>query len=308
MAWRRLSFVYRPQIGQPWSVSHASLPVFAPLSGQSGAARFFFSTRNENKESSVAWCDIRLDDRPEVLAEARVPVLAPGAPGAFDDSGVSIGSVVDDGERQRLYYMGWNLGVKAPWRNAIGLALGERASTAFARRSAGPLLDRSPEDPYTLSYPWVLRLARHDWRMWYGSNLAWGSSHADMSHVVKCARSSDGLVWQRDGTTAVGFRDAHEYAIARPSVLPLASGFAMWFACRGDAYRIGAATSTDGQTWTRQDERYGLPPSGEGFDSTMTCYPCAFLWGERLWLAYNGNGYGESGFGLAIWEGALPSA
>jgi hypothetical protein len=40
----------------------------------------------------------------------------------------------------------------------------------------------------------------------------------------------------------------------------------------------------------------------------MTCYPALFWHRDRLWLAYNGNGYGRTGFGLAVWEGTLPAA
>jgi hypothetical protein len=47
----------------------------------------------------------------------------------------------------------------------------------------------------------------------------------------------------------------------------------------------------------------GLAPSSQGWDSQMTCYPALFWHRERLWLAYNGNGYGATGFGLAVWEG-----
>jgi hypothetical protein len=34
----------------------------------------------------------------------------------------------------------------------------------------------------------------------------------------------------------------------------------------------------------------------------MTSYPAVFAHGGRLWLLYNGNAYGRTGFGLAIWE------
>ncbi len=91
----------------------------------------------------------------------------------------------------------------------------------FARFSPGPILDRSPEDPYTLSYPCVLQLGAQDWWMWYGSNLAPGTGKSDMQHAIKMARSADGVSWSRDGATAIGFADASEYALARPSVVKL---------------------------------------------------------------------------------------
>jgi hypothetical protein len=142
--------------------------------------------------------------------------------------------------------------------------------------------------------------------MWYGSNLAPAVGNADMQHAIKFAQSNDGVHWKRDGRVAVGFASDGEYALARPSVVKIGDGFLMCFACRGESYRIGAASSDDGLNWTRCDAVMGLNPSSSGWDSEMTCYPALFWHRERLWLTYNGNGYGATGFGLAVWEGEIP--
>lgn len=304
MAWRRLGLVYVPDGTQPWARSHAALPVPVHLAGD--VFRFFFSARDADKRSHVGSVDVEVSETPRVREIAQQPVLAPGADGAFDDSGVGIGSVVAGRDEISIYYMGWNLGVRSPWRNAIGLARSRTPDGAFVRFSPGPIMDRSPEDPYTLSYPCVLRLAPEDWRMWYGSNLAPAVGNADMQHVIKQAFSTDGIRWTRDGRTVVGFADDAEYALARPSVVQVGSKLLMCFACRGEAYRLGAASSDDGAHWTRLDGVMGLRPADSGWDSAMTCYPALFWHRERLWLAYNGNGYGATGFGLAVWEGPLP--
>lgn len=270
--------------------------------------RFFFSTRDAERRSHVGWADLDLADSPRVLQEASEPILVPGEAGAFDDSGIGLGCLTAAGGGIRLYYMGWNLGVRAPWRNAIGFAQAGTPFDRFERFSAGPILDRSPEDPYTLSYPWILRLDADDWWMWYGSHLTAHAAGGDMQHVIKAARSRDGVRWQRDGATVVGFATPDEYAIARPTVVQFGDRLLMCFACRGEYYRIGAACSKDGRAWTRIDSTLGLRPSVSGWDSEMTCYPALFWHRDRLWLAYNGNGYGRTGFGLAVWEGSLPPA
>ena len=38
----------------------------------------------------------------------------------------------------------------------------------------------------------------------------------------------------------------------------------------------------------------------------MTCYPSVVRVGTRAYLFYNGNGFGQSGIGVAILEGGLP--
>ncbi len=306
MSWTRLGQVYAPDGTRPWARSHAALPV--PVQTGPDIFRFFFSARDAGQRSHIGWADVELAGLPRVLQQASEPVLLPGEDGCFDDSGVGVGCLTDVGDGIRLYYMGWNLGIRAPWRNAIGFAQARTPFERFERFSAGPILDRSPEDPYSLSYPWVLRLDADDWWMWYGSNLAPQATGGGMKHALKAARSRDGVHWQRDGATAVGFATPDEYAIARPTVVQLDDGFLMCFAYRGEHYRIGAAWSKDGRAWRRIDSTVGLGPSASGWDSEMTCYPALFWHRGRLWLAYNGNRYGLTGFGLAVWEGSLALA
>lgn len=302
MAWRRIGHVYTPDGTQAWARSHAALPM--PLHLQGDTFRFYFSARDAEKRSHVGWVDAEIADRPRVIAATDFPALSPGEAGAFDDSGISIGCVMRDGDDIRLYYMGWNLGVRSPWRNAIGLATARTPDGPFARFSPGPIMDRSPEDPYTLSYPCVLRDG-DAWRMWYGSNLSAAVGNADMSHTVKHARSADGVRWERDGKAVIAFETPDEYAIARPSVLQTSGGYLMTYACRGDRYRIELSASADGLNWARVPQA-GLAASGQGWDSEMTCYPALFMHRGQLWMAYNGNDYGATGFGLALWEGSLP--
>ena len=76
----------------------------------------------------------------------------------------------------------------------------------------------------------------------------------------------------------------------------------MWFPVRGDAYRIGYAESADGIAWERHDRAGGLEPSGDGWDSEMVEYPSVFDDGGRRYMLFNGNGYGKTGVGLAVWE------
>ncbi len=304
MSWTRLGVVFAPDGTKAWARSHAALPV--PVQIGPDIFRFFFSSRDAGQRSHVGWVDVELSGQPRILQEASEPVLAPGADGTFDDSGIGIGCLTEADDGVRLYYMGWNLGARAAWRNAIGFAQARTPFDHFERFSPGPILDRSPEDPYTLSYPWVLRLGPQDWWMWYGSNLSATATSAEMRHAIKLARSRDGVLWERDGATVIGFATADEYAIARPTVTKVGEVFLMGFACRGERYRIGSASSVDGVHWTRIDAAMGLDPSSEGWDSQMTCYPALFWHREQLWLAYNGNGYGSTGFGLAVWEGGYP--
>lgn len=84
----------------------------------------------------------------------------------------------------------------------------------------------------------------------------------------------------------------------------------MWFCYRGtedfrdgaDSYRIGYAWSTDLKEWVREDDRSGIQPSSEGWDSQMIAYPCIVRVGDRILMFYAGNGFGRAGFGYAELE------
>jgi hypothetical protein len=303
MAWRRLGRVFAPPApgADAALTSHAALPVAVPLGGD--LVRVYYSGRDAANRSSVGTLVLRVAEAPRVEAAPPGPVLGPGGLGAFDDAGIGIGCVVPAEAGDRLYYMGWNVGGSVPWRNAIGLAIGDAAAGRFERFSAGPVMDRDITDPYSLSYPWVLRLRPRDWRMWYGTHRSWGAAKADMSHAIRAARSTDGITWRRARDVCVP-PVGDEIATVRPTVLAEpGGGFSMMFARRTAAgpYALGRAISRDGRRWRRQPA--GIEAEPAGWESGAITYPCRFELGGRHWLLFNGAGYGATGFGLAVWEG-----
>jgi hypothetical protein len=300
MRWRKLGPLFAAGGQHPWMLTHAANPTAEVLDG--GRVRVYFSTRDARNRSHIAAAVFELSPAPRLLDLSAEPLLAPGPAGAFDDSGTSMGCLVPADGALWLYYLGWNLGVTVPWRNSIGLAVSRDGGRTFARHSPAPVMDRHTVDPFSLSYPWILRDGPR-WRMWYGSNLRWGGTERDMDHVLKYAESADGLHWERDGRPVLPPTAPAEYAQARPCVVREADRLRMWFAHRGDRYRLGYAESGDGRTWRRDDSAGALPAGATGeWDAEMVTYPCVFDAGGGRYLLYNGNGYGRTGFGLAVME------
>jgi predicted GH43/DUF377 family glycosyl hydrolase len=277
--------------------SHAANPVAEHVSGD--RFRIYFSTRDIHNRSSVSFVEIDLNEPGRVLLEADEPVLAPGDLAMFDDSGCSIGCLLTVGERRFLYYMGWHLTVSVPWQNALGLAVSEGPGQPFKRISRFPVVPLNEEDPYTISYPWVIQ-EDGVFRMWYGSNTQWGPRQQDMRHLLKYAESRDGISWERPGTVVIDFESPAEYAICKPCVLERDGGYEMWFCARGERYRIRYARSSDGVVWARETGNAGIDVSSSGWDSDMIEYPSVFDHAGRRYLLYAGNGYGRDGFGLAV--------
>lgn len=300
--WLPLGRVVAPPVAAGWGASHAAYPTALPLDG--GRVRIFFSTRDATNRSSSASIDIGLDgERWEICSAVRGPHLVPGERGTFDADGATVSCVVPHDGRLYGYYLGWTVLAHVPFTNFIGLAISEDGGTTFRRASPVPVVGRSPENPLTVGYPWVIRDGAL-WRMWFGSHLRWGPEGLQMLHVLKEAVSDDLVSWRPSARVVMdvaGARDPAEFAISRPVVLREPDRtLSMWYARRRPGYALGFAVSNDGHTWLRRDEAVRFLGEPEPWEDAERTYPCVFDHGGRRYMLYNGNGYGREGFGLAV--------
>jgi hypothetical protein len=298
--WKKLGHLFTPYNNHPWMLSHAANTVAEHIEGDQ--FRVYFACRDDKNRSHVGSCALNLSTL-KICDIASEPILTPGDRGHFDEDGATICWLVHFQGRTLMYYVGWNLKVSSPWLNAIGLAEFNKTTQRFEKASGAPVMDRSVEDPRALSYPSVVE-DMGILRMWYGTNLRWGDELLDMRYSVKTASSPDGIHWNRTNHIALELGQ-HETAIARPCVLKTATGFEMFYSYRGHApmntnYRIGYATSTNGENWVRKDSEMDIDVSLSGWDSEMICYPFVFDHAGSRYMLYNGNRYGATGFGIAI--------
>lgn len=297
MGWLKLGILYEPPGTHAKLLSHAANPL--PIFLQDDTYRIFFSGRDAQNRSSVGAVDVDVVRR-KVVHEYREPWFTHGPEGSFYEAGVSIGNGYEAEGKHFIGFMGWQNQQGSHWRGDIGrLQLGEDGGLALD--SATPMMGADATDPISLSYPFVMHDGQQ-YRMWYGSTVTWDAGNAEMLHVIKHAHSPDGLHWHRDGL-AVPYALGEAQAFSRPSVVRDAQGYHMWFSYRsgsGVPYRIGYAHSVDGLEWQRADA--GIDVSSHGWDSEMLCYPFVFHHAGTRYMLYNGNGYGRTGFGIALWE------
>jgi hypothetical protein len=298
-AWRRLGRLPLETNDAPWAATHAALPIVEPL----GDARFgvYLSLRDVEGRARIGRTTLTMSSTPAFDPLDPDPVLNLGALGAFDDSGVTSSCLVISGSTRFLYYTGWSRGVTVPFYLAAGLAI-SRSGGPFERLSQAPLLDRTAVDPFLTASPFVM-VDEGRWRMWYVSATEWRPGEAAARHYynIRYAESGDGIAWHRDGIVCLDYQTPSEHAFARPWVIRDKDGYRMWFAARGDRYRIEFAESQDGTSWSRRSE-YGLSQGTEEWESVMVEYPCVFDWNGRRYMLYNGNDYGRTGVGLAVLE------
>jgi hypothetical protein len=303
MTWRARGRIFPPS-GPPlpdWIGGYGALPFAVKTDARS--ARVFFSGRDPQNRAQIGACTVDLDTlHIEAASVTAEPLVAPGPPGSFDESGCSMSCVVRQGERWFLYYTGWTLGRTVPFYLFGGLVISDDDGHTFHKHSAAPLLDRTDADPYLTASPSVL-IDNGVWRMWYVSGTSWEPRPEGPRHyyLIKYAESVDGIEWRRQGHVAIPFEGDDEYAMGRPHVIRDVDRYRMWFCIRGDKYRIAYAESDDGLTWRREVIQ---PPERAAWDDAMQAYPSVLQDANRWLMFYNGNSYGATGFGCAVAKSA----
>ena len=96
-------------------------------------------------------------------------------------------------------------------------------------------------------------------------------------------------------------------ALARPWVVKDKKEYYMWFSSKNNwlkksNYKIYLAHSKDGIKWKRLDKNSVIKKNKKGWDSQMNEYPSVIEFNNKMVMFYNGNNFGENGFGLAISE------
>jgi hypothetical protein len=299
--WKKLGLIFSPSGEYDWMKSHAAVPIAENI--REDYFKIYFSSRDKDNRSSTGYLVIDITEPNQILELSSTPVLSPGHLGEFDDSGAMATWLVKYASKQFLYYIGWNLGVTVPFRNSIGLAISQDGKI-YTRYANGPLLDRTLNEPHFVSSCCVLP-GEIKWRMWYLSCTEWRIRDGKPEHRyhIKYAESTDGLYWKIEGHVSIDYANDDEIAISRPCVLHDSDRWRMWYSYRGrGTYRIGYAESYDGIQWKRLDTDVGIDVSPLGWDCEMIEYPFVFDHKGRRYMLYNGNGYGKTGFGLAVLE------
>lgn len=305
MKWRKLGLVWGPDGTLPWARTHAMLPT--PVLREDGSIRVYVTNCDEHLIGRPGYVDVSADDPTRVLDSCTEPLFDIGEPGAFDENGVAILSVVPaSASRWYMYYVGFELGTRIRYRLLTGLAVSEDGGVTFRRLRRTPVLERSESELHFRCGNCVLREDQR-YRMWYVAGSDWTevNGKAMPVYVIKHLASDDGVAWGDAGRLCLDLSDPDEHGFGRPWVVRGRDGYEMYFSVRRrslGAYRLAYATSPDGLSWTRDDAALGLDVSKEGWDSQAIMYSAVVQTRAGTFLFYNGNNFGEQGFGVAVLE------
>ncbi len=304
---RKLGRIFHLEPSLQRSTTHAQVPtVFV----KEDVVRVYFAARGTDGKSYPAYVDLAREDLTKIVNVHEQPIICLGKPGTFDDEGIMPACAITHGEEIWMYYSGWNQRVTVPYHNSTGLAVSRDGGNSFSRMFEGPILDRTPSEPYIAVTPSIIR-DNDTWRCWYISGLRWEKigDRFEPVYVIKYATSKNGIDWVRLNATCIP--QAHPLeAFSHPTVIRYGGKFHMWYCYRHSrdyrdgegSYQIGYGVSDDGTTWSRKDAEAGILPTESGWDSTMQCYPSVIQIDHQIYMFYNGNGFGQSGIGLAVLE------
>lgn len=305
MKWKKGGLIYSPDGSLWWAKSYAMIPT-AEVTGNN--IRVYFSSLDENMFGRIGYVDLDPDNLNKIVYLTKEPVLGLGELGIFDDSGVNASSIINLNNKKYLYYIGWQRTQRVPYMLFSGLAISKDGGKTFEKHSPVPVLDRTENEPYSRSAPFVL-YENEIFKVWYWSCIKWSvdenikdnSNAVHYNNVIRYAESSDGINWITNNIICISLKDEDEYSVGRPCVINDKGLYKMWYSIRSKSkpYTIGYAESADGINWQRKDNEAGIEKSQNGWDSEMLCYPFVIDVNGRRIMFYNGNRHGKTGFGYA---------
>jgi hypothetical protein len=300
--WRKKGLVFDPT---GTDFTHASHP--CAVHWKDDVFVLAFTRRDAHQRSQIFLSYATVKDGTLAMRGEPKLALRYGESGFFDCDGAISVCFVEHKGRIYLYYVGWQNLPDTLWICDTGRAILDPNSLTLTREFDGPVLGRDKSNPLFAAAT-AFHVSGDLWETWYNSGIKWEKTEAGWRHYygIHYAQSSDGVNWDCFPDQCIPFADEYEYAFGRPSVFHWEDTYFMWFAHRATrdiaTYRIGFASSRDGRQWQRKDSISGIDVSMEGWDSQMICYPYVFEHRGLMYMLYNGNNYGKSGFGLAVLE------
>ena len=303
MKWSKKGLIYAPDGRYSWAKKYGIPPT--PHFMSDGVLRMYVGFCDESMVGRMGYVDLDPENPSRVLGVSPRPIFDIGKPGTFDDNGVLPISIVSHQNRLYMYYTGYQLGHRVRYYMFNGLAMSDDGGHSFTRPKSTPVTDRSDEETHNRTSAFVM----HDegvFKMWYVGGSDWVESLGRPRPVynMRYLESDDGVAWGPEGRVCLDFGSPGEHAFGRPWVLKDQGKYRMFYSYRSCnlGYRIGYAESADGLAWDRKDDQVGIDVSATGWDSETISYSSIVRHEDRVYLFYNGNNCGETGFGYAVLE------
>lgn len=299
MVWEKKGIIYCPQGEKGWDNGFLTP---TPFLMNDSTIRIYGSMRDKNGVGRIGYVDVKADNPQQIVRVSKKPVLNIGEKGCFDDNGVILGDVIRAGEKVYMYYVGFQLVQKIKFLAFSGLAISEDNGETFQRYSSCPVMDRVDNARYIRAIHSV-RKEGDKFRVWYSVGNGWEEINGVLypKYDIRYTESKDGIYFDDSIGIECITNGKNEYRIGRPRVRKIGEKYEMRYTSDtySKEYKAGYAESLDGISWERMDDKSGLTTSKEGWDSQMACYPALIEVQGRIYMFYDGNQMGMTGFGYA---------
>lgn len=306
MRWKKLGIVWKPDGSNAWAKTHATVPT--PFHLNEKVIRVFLTCLDNKGRGRPGYVDVAANCPTRVLGVLARASLEIGEPGTFDDNGLMAISVVQaEPGALFMYYAGFELCTHIRYRIFTGLAVSKDGGATFKRHSRSPILDRTDDELFFRGGPFAM-FDGGVFKLWYVAGSEWTDIDGKSMPVydLRYQESKDGIHWASKGELSMAITGKDEHGFGRPWVVKRGpNDYQLFYSIRRRslaAYRLGYAESRDGINWMRKDEELGLDITPGEFDSDAIMYSAVISVGDKTYCFYNGNNFGEQGFGVAVLE------
>lgn len=280
--------------------------------------RIYFTTREVEPTGKylghIAFVDFDKDLK-NIINISKDTVIPLGGLGTFDEHGIFPMNVLRHENKIYGFTSGLSRRKSVSLETSIGLAYSNNEGLTFEKYGKGPIVSSSLKEPFLVCDAFV-QFYEGLFYMWYIYGVKWinnAETDGTESRVYKIAQatSKDGISWDKNSKLIIPDKIGEDECQALPTVIKIGNRYHMYFCYRyatgfrnikGRGYKLGYAYSDDLINWTRDDENAGIDLSENDWDSEMMCYPHIFECNSKVYLLYNGNEFGRTGFGLAELE------
>ena len=306
MKWDKHGLIIKTPARSTTKITHAMVP--SPVRLKNGDIRLYFNQLDHFNQSSPTFADVCGDDPSKIKFLNSVPLLSTAVNGCFDDSGVQACSFLSlPNDIVYMYYSGYEICEKIPYRIMTGLAISSDAGRTFVRYRDTPILDRINDELFVRGGPCCI----HDngiFRMWYVAGSQWiniKNVGQKPSYSIHYLESKDGLNWTSKPEKHLIADTYSWYALGRPYVFKISpNSYKMIYSQRhikDGSYHMNLASSDDGYKWSYNHHKnnLGIETSTSHFENKSVQYGSFFRGKDKVYCFYNGNDYGLDGVAFA---------
>lgn len=271
--------------------------------------RIFFTMCDEKNIGRIGYIDVDHDNPEKILDYSKDPILDIGKNGTFDDNGVVTSSLFEEDGKLYLFYSGYELCVKIPYRIFCGVAVSHDHGKSFHKISNASILPPIHEECYNRCAPYVTKEENGDsYRVFYlgDVNNQWlTDENGKLVPFYTLKTFSTSKLFQYDfkkGDVVMPFLSQDECGITLPNIWKDDGMYKMIYSIRNikSGYKLGYAESEDGIHFCRDDGRLNfVRQQNSEWDNEMMCFAQLLKTSDKTYLFYSGNHYGMGGIGFA---------